>query len=1406
VLTGLLGAALALPGRVLEALETDRVAGRRAILRNGRATIEVRCAQQPNGSRYSETLTRELQQLPGVHWACVNAPLSRVIVALDPTPPIPTLPDLVAAVDRVETRIERAQRGYRDVETRIEPAQCDAVAGGVERAVVALGVNVIGVMLAGVGAAVRFTPLPAELAALVTAVEAQPRLRGLLQTVVGRPATDVGLAVLNAAGQSWSGGWLGLSVDAAQRISALGATRAVDFGWQAREAELLADPQRAAAEPVVVERPRPLPPGPLESYVERAALIGLGAAGVALPATGNPRRAAALALAATPKAARTAREAFAAGLVRLLVKRGAVVLDSAALRRLDRVDTVVLDADAVGAALEPLATAARRSGTALQVASERLLGTVRSLQSTGAVVLLVSRQAGALGSADVGIGVSGGPDDPDGPPWAAHVLVGDDLELAAVLIEACAAARQVSRRGVILSQAGSAVGGVGALSGPGWTSGPTRAAMLGVNCAAAAAFVEGSWSAAQLGHRPPLILPVSDTPWHAMPVDAVLDQLGATPAGLSEDDAARRRRQVRRPQLVRTSLARAVMEELDNPLTPILAAGAVLSASLGSVVDAGLVAGVSALSALIGGAQRLHTDRAMAALLAHSAVTARVLRDGVAVRRSAQQLVAGDVVELRSGDVVPADCRVLTAVGLQVDESALTGESFPVTKGSAALDASAASAVADRTSMLYEGTTVAAGRGTAVVVATGAATEAGRSMAATSGAAPPTGVETRLAAITNTTLPIALGSAGAVVAAGLLRGRPVRDTLAAGVSLAVASVPEGLPFLVSAAQLASARRLSKLGALVRNPRTIEALGRVDTLCFDKTGTLTEGRISLAGVTDPTGELLAVEQLTGRYRRILATALRATPRGRHGEQLAHLTDQAIADGAHAAGVTRDEDLPGWRRLTTLPFEPGRGYHATLGAQIDTAGGAGNWTTAGGAGNQAAETALVSVKGAPETVLPRCTQAQVHGQPRAVDAALRTRVDRQVAQLAGQGYRVLAVAQRPERHPRQLEDDDVCELTLLGFVVLADPVRPAAAASIAGLRDAGVHIVMITGDHPATAETIAGRLNVLGSGRVITGPELDDLDDAALDRVLPQVTVVARGTPAHKVRVVQAFQRLRRTVAMTGDGANDAPAIRLADVGIALGQHATPAARVTADLVVTDDRLETIIAALVEGRAMWGSVRQALGILVGGNLGEIAFTVLGAGLTGQSPLSARQLLLVNLLTDLAPAMAIALRAPHPEKTAALLAEGPEVSLGTALTRDITSRAVTTAAATSAAWAAARVTGRAARARTVALATLVGAQLGQTVAIGGTSPAVLASSAGSAAVLVGIVQTPGVSHLFGCTPLGPVGWAIASSATVAATAATALLPPVLSWVAGSGMPSVHSNVAVPSAKPTLVATASS
>jgi magnesium-transporting ATPase (P-type) len=420
---------------------------------------------------------------------------------------------------------------------------------------------------------------------------------------------------------------------------------------------------------------------------------------------------------------------------------------------------------------------------------------------------------------------------------------------------------------------------------------------------------------------------------------------------------------------------------------------------------------------------------------------------------------------------------------------------------------------------------------------------------------------------------------------------------------------------------------------------------------------------------------------------------------------------------------------------VPFEPSRGYHAVLG--------------------RSDHGVVLSVKGAPESVLPRCS----------LDEAARKKMLGRMKKLAKAGQRVLAVAERP-LDGSTVDEEAVRDLEFRGFVAIADPVRGSAAPAAAQLRAAGVQIVMITGDHPDTGEAIASEVAEEGADlHVVTGAQLDELDEAQLEETLRSVDVIARCSPVQKVRIIKAYQRLGRTVAMTGDGANDAPAIRLADVGIALGEHGTPAAKAAADLVVTDDRLETIIAALVEGRAMWASVREALAILLGGNLGEIAFSVLGAVLTGRSPLTARQLLLVNLLTDLAPALAIALRRP-PEADEDLLSEGPETSLGKALQRDIGVRAGVTTLGATTAWTLAQFTGRGRRASTVALASLVGTQLGQTLVTGGTDRSTLAASLGSAAALALVIQTPGVSRFFGCTPLGPVGWTIALGSATSAT----------------------------------------
>lgn len=1017
---------------------------------------------------------------------------------------------------------------------------------------------------------------------------------------------------------------------------------------------------------------------------------------------------------------------------------------------------------------------------------EMLVASIQRLQRQGHVVCVVaSRNHAALAAADVGIGIRR-PGDP--PPWTAHLLCRDDLTDALIVIEACAAAREVSIRSVRLAATGAGVGGFFVLRGMGAT---TRPVLVAVHVASLAALTNGAWTANSLGRRPrPSV--VERVPWHVMDAERVLERLDTSRAGLSTWEAMRRRVLPGRTRPAPLVLVEAVTEELNTPLTPVLLAGAGLSVVVGSVADAAMITSVVVLNGLLGGLQRFRTERAIGELGRTESRQVTVIRDGEATVVDAAELVPGDIVRLEAGEGVPADCRILEGTGLEVDESKLTGESGTVAKSP---KPSLAAAVAERSSMLYEGTYLAAGSATAVVVAVGVATEARRAFFMGEKQVE-SGVEARLNSLTSLTIPAALLSGAGVVGAGLLQGQPLSTTARGGVGLVAAAVPEGLPLLATTAQLASAQRLSARGALVRDPRSIEALGRVDLLCADKTGTLTQGRLELSRVSDGSVDE-ALDKLSAPRRRVLAAGLRATPAERSSrrnsgwasgetvETLPHPTDQVIISGARAAGVRIDEGAEGWERHDELPFEPARSYHATVGLaeRISIPGGGAPHhdpsDEPGGRGS--AERTLLSVKGAPEVVLPRCTHRLQDGGTRRLDAAAHRRLDEQVDRLARKGYRVLAVAERELPAGTEPSDEQVKELAFTGFLAISDPVRPAAAAAISELRQAGVEVAMITGDHPSTAEGIAAELELLNGQDIATGAQIDALGDDELEALVDGARVFARVTPAHKVRIVEAFQRLGRIVAMTGDGANDAPAIRLADAGIAVGERGTSAARDAADLVVFDDRIETIVDAIVEGRAMWSSVREAVAILVGGNLGEIVFALAASLLTGQPPLNARQLLLVNLLTDVAPAIAIALRPPIPRSAEDLLHEGPEASLGEALNRAILWRGVTTAAGASAAWGIARVTGTPGRARTVGLVGLVLTQLGQTLAVGGRSPAVLTASLGSTALLATVVQTPGVSQLLGCRPLGPLGWATGIGAATVATGASVLVPRLASASSG-------------------------
>jgi cation-transporting ATPase I len=1034
--------------------------------------------------------------------------------------------------------------------------------------------------------------------------------------------------------------------------------------------------------------------------------------------------------------------------------RGATVL---ALRRGDRVAALVSVADELDPLAEAVVAAAAQAGSVLiSRATRRLerrlpvdgvapggshpMGSVRALQRRGHVVVLVGADDGsALAAADVGIGLAR---RQEAPPWGAHVLCRTGAQVC-LLLEAVGPARQASRRSAQLSVAGSGLGALFAVLGP-RVGAPARA-VVPVQMAALLALGLGTWAGITAGGRPAPV-PAERTPWHAMSPQAVLDSLDSSPVGLAEDESRRRREHRAGSDQQEVGLGRATLEELANPVTPTLAAGAGLSASAGSILDPVLIAAVLGLNAVIGGVQRLDAQRALRTLTRSSATSVRVHREGRQDTALVGDLVSGDVITLQAGDAVPADCRLLTDNGVEIDESSLTGESAVVVKSARATDARS---VADRRSMLYAGTVVAAGRVDAVVVATGDHTEAGRTLRLHSGETPPSGVETRLQALTARALPVSVIAGVVLVGVDLLRRRPMSQAFGRAVSLAVAAVPEGLPFVATVAELAAARRLSARGALVRNSSTVEALGRVDVLCFDKTGTLTEGRISLQRVSDGT-TTWGVDELPPDGRWLLAAAVRASPFYAEAQEVVHQTDRAVLGAAQRLGIGADHGLDGLVHLDELPFESTRGYHATL------------WR--GGAG------VAVSVKGAPETVLPLCTHWR-RADVTPLDDAARAHIDAGIDRLARQGYRVLAVAERAlPGQPRRAEQT-VDRLEFCGLVALADPVRPTAADAVATLRGAGVEILMVTGDHPSTAEAIAAELDALNGRQVLTGAELDELDDEHLAAVLPRIAVFARVTPAQKARIVQQLQRAGRTVAVTGDGTNDAPAIRLADVGLALGVRATPAAREAADVVITDDRIETITDAIVEGRAMWTSVRDSLSILLGGNLGEIVYTLATGLMSGGVSINARQLLLVNMLTDVLPAMAVAVRPPPDVTPEELLAEGPDASLGSALTRDILVRAAITATAAFVTWLLARPVSSPAQASTTGLVALIGAQLGQTIAVRGRTPLVVVGAAGSLLVLAAAVQTPGVSRIVGSSPLLPHQWGMALSAAVAATVAQAV-----------------------------------
>ncbi|HKY36413.1 MAG TPA: HAD-IC family P-type ATPase [Polyangiaceae bacterium] len=1420
---------------------------RRSWIGRSRAHIELRDVSQSELTLFTERLQQALSALVRVRGLQINAPLRRLIISFDDD--AYELSELLAVVEQAERTAGIENARFKD-EMWEHPGDVETV----ERLLVGLCADALG---AATGLGLKLTPLPASriggtLGSLFSIAQSTSRLRKPLDERLGPQRADlildVAAAVAHAAAQRPGSAF----VELAHKFSRLGEAQARRRIWDQREPELFAVPAQVAELLPPEPRPRALPRGPIEEYADRAWIVSLGGFAVSFLTTRSVQRAIAALFAGLPQPARLGRETFCAELCRALAARQALVVDSEALRRLDRIDCLVLEGGLVArdryeirellvvssvdeaemrreltalldverpiekrtvgeytfgalgvlgcavpeelgprvsdlgrrgglvvgllrddalvalaevelipqTGIDELITAAHEAEMRVVIAGsdeqmlaglpaddtigegEELVRGIRRLQREGRAVCLVATSRSArVDVADLSIGLLR---EGDAPPWGAHVICRDDLSDVRFLIHAAVAARQVAKQGVNIALGAATLGAL--VSAGGVLPLTARRVIAVVNAASVVSMANGVRGSFALARRA-LPAPRDRTPWYALDTRSVLVKLRTSEQGLLRREALRRRRSSVLDGRSRVGeFVEAVTDELFNPLAPLLAAGAGLSAAVGSFGDAGMVGGVVILNALIGGTQRFRTERRLRQLSRGERRFARVRRGAALLDLPEQELVRGDILVLEAGDVVPADCRILSSEALEVDASSMTGESLPVRKSQAA---SFESQVADRSSMLYDGTAIAAGRAVAVVVAAGEETEARRGAGAVKRDPSRGGVERRLRSLIHMTGPVALGAGVSLIGAGLLRGRKLEELVGSGVSLAVASVPEGLPLIATAAQLAAASRLSQRGALVRNVRSIEALGRVDALCLDKTGTLTEGRIELGSISEATSD--APTSYGETEQQVLAAALRAAPEPRIGNTRSDPTDAALYRAAEKLRVQQFDGAGGWLRLRELPFEAERGYQAVLGETRDGA--------------------RLCIKGAPERVIAHVSSMRKAGEEVELDDAGRAALLERAKELGGGGLRVLGVAEA--RVPSDCDVEQLPELSFRGFIAFHDPVRPTSAQAVSDLHDAGVVTFMLTGDHPSTAEAVAREVGLLPPGGIVmSGGALAQFSDDELDAQLRRVRVFARVTPAQKVRIVRALQRAGRVVAMVGDGANDAPAIRLANVGIAVGRQSTAAARAAADVVLTDERIETLVHAIVEGRAMWASVRDAVSILVGGNLGEIGF-MLAAGLfDGRPPLNPRQLLLVNLLTDVAPAMAIALRPPSLDTLSALRKEGPEASLGQPLNRDIALRALVTSLGAGSAWVVGRFGGRE-RANTVGLLALVGSQLGQTLLSGKLSRPVLITSVASAATLGLIVQTPGVSQLFGCKPLGPVGWATAVAASAGATALAGYFP---------------------------------
>ena len=713
--------------------------------------------------------------------------------------------------------------------------------------------------------------------------------------------------------------------------------------------------------------------------------------------------------------------------------------------------------------------------------------------------------------------------------------------------------------------------------------------------------------------------------WHGLDSEAAATRLDSDlDQGLTAEAAAARLAQAG-PNVLQETRRRHPLVMLASQFTDfmilVLIAAAIIAGFIGEPQDTIAIVVIVFLNGILGFVQEYRAERAMAALKQMASPQARVIRDGQSGLIDAVDLVPGDLVELEAGNILPADLRLTELAALKVDESALTGESQPVEKQLASLEQTEL-ALGDRLNLAYKGTVVTYGRARGLVVATGMKTELGKIAALLSGEAGKTPLQKRLARFGQHLALVVLAICVIIFFAGWLRGEPPLLMLLTAISLAVAAIPEALPAVVTISLALGAARLVKQNALIRRLPAVETLGSVTYICSDKTGTLTLNQMQVdcvqaAGETRPA--LQGVEGAPWRELGLAMALCNDADVDANGKLAGDPTETALLEAAQAAGFDKASLQASLPRVAELPFDSRRARMSTLHRDSDGV--------------------LMLVKGAPEGLLSLCGDQLGEAGGATIDqAALQSEAER----LAAQGLRVLAFAlKRLPAVPETLDADALeSALTFVGLAGLIDPPRPEAADAVAACKAAGIIPVMITGDHPATARAIAARLGIFrAGGKVLTGSELARLSLEEFEAEVESVRVYARINPEQKIKIVQALQDKGEFVAMTGDGVNDAPALKRADIGVAMGRGGTDVAREAAHMTLLDDNFATIVHAVREGRRIFDNIRKFVKYTMTSNSGEIWTIFLAPFLGLPIPLLPIHILWINLVTDGLPGLALA-----------------------------------------------------------------------------------------------------------------------------------------------------------------------